>query len=843
MVARSWRARLTTFEIILLFVSGTTRNYPLVICVCLISIPLSLSFSLFSKLIFSILYNRMGLTSSTNQQGPPASKRRIASGSSNTTATTTTNPDYPPLHSHNASFNMNGTDMRANLPAPAPPSSDPLKPPRLSRRERSHYCFHVDISQHYQSLLPHLHKYIVAYGSSYSEFLDINVTHIITDKSKNVVEASGLVKKFGTKLLSLNEFLIKVLGSYQRITCAVNGTVTSTSSRPPLSPTLKKAALEALAMIQSGLKSRPSPNLGQLLAEERFRRMGPAASALSCQPGNPSNPPNTAGAGNGVGVSGQTPSTTSNINQIYNHHPHLLQHHLHAQKPVGTPSSRLLFNGVHDFSNITSAAMLQQKILQQQQIDDIQMQNYLQRVAYNSTSSLKPASNVRLDASAVCSPYVNPNINKNTMKRRHPEAAGTPSPSPSPSSSSTGTSKSSQLLGVHMGKNVTFQTFTHPFVLLEEVTNNYSPVYREYPPTIITLPPATAATTDAHKNFSSNNNTTKPEKIIRPTYPILHLKTMEMHCPWVVSQRFNIRQEDIAMTKVTIEQYKLEDCLVWKAPLIPSHGNMFNLERNVRWDKRAFLKTWETLTARGREDRLRRASLKVEPLNVGLAPLPILHPTPLSLSATSKGPGEVGGAGGSAAAAAASITTANNLRPRPGFCECCFEKYPNLEEHVSSESHRKLVVSKDFYRHVDKVIASLVRKDVRTPSSPTSPRTIAIKESGPIGRSSKYAGGGGGSSIPLRNITNSTSYNDLHYKSKNQQQQQQQKLIDPDDEDVFGNDSGDEEEADNMMRIGGGGGSRTPILSSPSLKRRRSHRNVVSGGVTVDSFILNIPQL
>lgn len=43
--------------------------------------------------------------------------------------------------------------------------SDPALPPRISRRDRSFYCFYLDLSAESQYLLPSLVRYMIAYGA------------------------------------------------------------------------------------------------------------------------------------------------------------------------------------------------------------------------------------------------------------------------------------------------------------------------------------------------------------------------------------------------------------------------------------------------------------------------------------------------------------------------------------------------------------------------------------------------------------------------------------------------------------------------------------------------------
>lgn len=55
--------------------------------------------------------------------------------------------------------------MTAGAGSTCPPPSDPTRPPRLSRRERNFYCFHIDLSAEVQHMLPSLVRYVNAYGA------------------------------------------------------------------------------------------------------------------------------------------------------------------------------------------------------------------------------------------------------------------------------------------------------------------------------------------------------------------------------------------------------------------------------------------------------------------------------------------------------------------------------------------------------------------------------------------------------------------------------------------------------------------------------------------------------
>lgn len=57
---------------------------------------------------------------------------------------------------------------------PLGPPTDPARPPRLSRRDRSFYCFHFDLSQEGQRLLSSLVRYVHSYGAVSSSNLLID---------------------------------------------------------------------------------------------------------------------------------------------------------------------------------------------------------------------------------------------------------------------------------------------------------------------------------------------------------------------------------------------------------------------------------------------------------------------------------------------------------------------------------------------------------------------------------------------------------------------------------------------------------------------------------------------
>lgn len=51
-------------------------------------------------------------------------------------------------------------------------------------------------------------------------------------------------------------------------------------------------------------------------------------------------------------------------------------------------------------------------------------------------------------------------------------------------------------------------------------------------------------------------------------------------------------------------------------------------------------------------------------------------------------------------------------KAKPGFCECCYEKYENLHAHIETEKHRTYSKEATNYASVDKILARIVRPSV-----------------------------------------------------------------------------------------------------------------------------------
>ena len=51
-------------------------------------------------------------------------------------------------------------------------------------------------------------------------------------------------------------------------------------------------------------------------------------------------------------------------------------------------------------------------------------------------------------------------------------------------------------------------------------------------------------------------------------------------------------------------------------------------------------------------------------------------------------------------------------RPRPGYCECCAEKYAELEKHVRSIPHRQYAINEENYNGIDDLLRYIVRPSI-----------------------------------------------------------------------------------------------------------------------------------
>ncbi|PJF18797.1 hypothetical protein PSACC_01401 [Paramicrosporidium saccamoebae] len=449
-------------------------------------------------------------------------------------------------------------------------TSDPSRPPRLSRRERDSYCFHLEFSAESQYILPNL---------KYSAFLDINVTHIITDKPIATVQNSAMV-----------HFLQKIIESYSR-------TSVRHPQRPPMSPSLRRAANEL----------NHSRDLSHMLAEEKRR-----------------------GAAAPIARGGRV------LTPLYN---------------AGTGAVNL--------------------------------------------------------------------FNQQNRTNREPPVVVAPI--------------EGRLLGSIGDKKVVYEQFRSPFVLLEEITHTFAPVYKEYPPNATEM----------------------------CTYPMLHFGSHEFHCPWLVRHS---GPQQLPQPHIPTAPSK---------PILVPAGQKHRVAKTIR--------TLAQHRVLAEEQAGKRPKLPLR--GMGQAPLP-----PITGSVRANATGE---------------------RPRPGFCECCYEKYSNLEKHLNRDTHRKLVCTGEFYRSVDRVLGTLIR--------PAAKYSYEENLSQPLDAPPSPAKSVVGmhpmriKSIPLKNITNQ-----IPFPVNNATKPIAAHVMDEVDVE-----------------------SDSPIYSSPSLKRRRSQRLVGrSSGRATARFVL-----
>ena len=340
----------------------------------------------------------------------------------------------------------------------------------------------------------------------------------------------------------------------------------------------------------------------------------------------------------------------------------------------------------------------------------------------------------------------------------HPAVTPLSPPRPDPAGE-----ESSRLLGTLGDKKIVFEPFKHPFLLLEEITHTFAPVFKEYAP--------------------------GPEGA--PAFPILNLAAPEFYCPWGGRHHMkHVGENQQAMAAMMV--------VAAKSPvLVPSASTT----------RHRAAKTVRTL-AMHRSNYLQTVQNRPRavPKAVGLAPIPtiIAQNTPKAAE-----------------------------RPRPGFCECCYEKYSNLERHVKGEAHRKLVSNSEFYRVVDRVLWTLARPLARPETteqhSPVSQRTTPLSPAKSLNNASGQLPLRVKSVLPLRNITNQIPPSAVAAKPPYTGAAIGLTLSVP----AL---AGDVEQA--MLGIHEAESSESPIISSPSLKRRRSQRLVGRAARIPGKFVL-----
>lgn len=269
---------------------------------------------------------------------------------------------------------------------------------------------------------------------------------------------------------------------------------------------------------------------------------------------------------------------------------------------------------------------------------------------------------------------------------------------------------------------------------------------------------------EASYTFAAVYKEYPPSETGQCTYPMVHFGSQEYHCPWV-SRHTGPNQGHPALE-------------------IPKTRDKPVLVVTQRHRGAKAIRTLAQHRARTEQLSANRSNYVLKGL--GKAPLPPIH------NSSTKMPAD---------------------RPRPGFCECCYEKYTHLERHVKNDSHRRLVCNADFYRSVDRVVWTLTRplamSQVIATGSQCQPREPPLSPAKSVISSIPARI----KSIPLKNITN------------------QMLPISPADVPVA------------PVRTTNKGldvvdiGSDSPIYSSPSLKRRRSQR-LVGRPRTSGKFVL-----
>ena len=68
--------------------------------------------------------------------------------------------------------------------------------------------------------------------------------------------------------------------------------------------------------------------------------------------------------------------------------------------------------------------------------------------------------------------------------------------------------------------------------------------------------------------------------------------------------------------------------------------------------------------------------------------------------------------------------------PKPGYCECCYQKYSDLDKHVQSDFHRKFATDDLNYEELDSLLA-LVKRPLVTFDSPVGspPSPLCLRNS------------------------------------------------------------------------------------------------------------------
>lgn len=144
-------------------------------------------------------------------------------------------------------------------------------------------------------------------------------------------------------------------------------------------------------------------------------------------------------------------------------------------------------------------------------------------------------------------------------------------------------------------------------------------------------------------------------------------------------------------------------------------------------------------------------------------------------------------------------------RPRPGYCECCQEKYAELEKHVRNIFHRQYALEDDNYRCVDELLVFMERGSVVPPWERITCLDKDVAREGVLDSSKTTKGRDVMPLSPVSNASSMVTASRRYTANKRVKQNAAIKMLN------LHTSIGDAE-----LALSGG--------SSPSLKRRRSER-------------------
>ena len=283
-----------------------------------------------------------------------------------------------------------------------------------------------------------------------------------------------------------------------------------------------------------------------------------------------------------------------------------------------------------------------------------------------------------------------------------------------PTRTSSGTSSN------EANNSITFVPFEALYVMIEDMEGLHCPIFKEYP-------------VQWTKDESAAHF-----KVPRLPYPIFYWDSPLGQCPFIpplVNETGHVnRKSSQPPTNQTNRQKHLQQLnqdLRTRALRNSTTRATLNLN-NLQLDPKIIFEPAMTdtsiLTAK---TNLNRNNLRAQMHNLHLHPAPILKitpnfsvnvnraavsaSTPKHLSVSKSGTGNVNLRKTSPANSKATPINErkkeNNIitKPRPGFCECCCEKYSELEKHVKEPMHRQFALQTDNYEGIDNFLITLKR--------------------------------------------------------------------------------------------------------------------------------------